>query len=104
MATERARELKRIPIGIEATGKRKETDSMGEIDVPANHYWGAQTERALIHFAIGNERLPKEVFHAYGYVKKAAAHVNAAAFFTYPLSLIHISEPTRQAENSYAVF
>ena len=79
MATERARELKRIPIGIEATGKRKETDSMGEIDVPANHYWGAQTERALIHFAIGDERLPTEVFHAYGYVKKAAAHVNAAA-------------------------
>jgi fumarate hydratase, class II len=79
MATERARELKRIPIGIEATGKRKETDSMGEIDVPASHYWGAQTERALIHFAIGDERLPKEVFNAYGYVKKAAAHVNAAA-------------------------
>ena len=64
MATERARELKQIPIGIDATGKRKETDSMGEIDVPADHYWGAQTERALIHFAIGDERLPKEVFHA----------------------------------------
>ena len=79
MATERARELKQIPIGIDATGKRKETDSMGEINVPADRYWGAQTERALIHFAIGDERLPKEVFHAYGYVKKAAAHVNSAA-------------------------
>src|ERR1039457_1408078 len=79
MATEGAPEMKRIPIGIDATGKRKETDSMGEIDVPANRYWGAQTERALIHFAIGDDRLPKEVFHAYGYVKKAAAHVNAAA-------------------------
>jgi fumarate hydratase class II len=71
--------LKRIPIGIDATGTRKETDSMGEINVPADRYWGAQTERALIHFAIGDDRLPKEVFHAYGYVKKAAAHVNAAA-------------------------
>ena len=79
MATEGARELRQTAIGIDASGKRKETDSMGEIDVPANHYWGAQTERALIHFAIGDERLPKEVFHAYGYVKKAAAHVNAAA-------------------------
>jgi len=79
MATERARELKRIRIGIDATGARKETDSMGDIDVPANRYWGAQTERALIHFAIGDDRLPKQVFHAYGYVKKAAAHVNAKA-------------------------
>src|ERR1039458_278603 len=79
MATEGARELRQVSLGIDATGVRKETDSMGDIDVPANHYWGAQTERALIHFAIGNERLPKEVFHAYGYVKKAAAHVNAAA-------------------------
>jgi fumarate hydratase class II len=69
----------RIPIGIGATGKRKETDSMGEIEVPANHYWGAQTERSLIHFAIGEDRMPKQVYHAYGYVKKAAALVNAAA-------------------------
>ena len=67
----------RIPIGIPATGKRKETDSMGEIEVPANRYWGAQTERSLIHFAIGEDRMPKQVYHAYGYVKKAAAFVNA---------------------------
>lgn len=79
MATEGARELKQISIGIDLTGVRKETDSMGDIDVPANRYWGAQTERALTHFAIGDDRLPKQVFHAYGYVKKAAAHVNAAA-------------------------
>jgi fumarate hydratase class II len=71
--------LKQIPIGIEATGKRKEVDSMGEIEVPANHYWGAQTERSLIHFAIGDDRMPKQVYHAYGYVKKAAALVNARA-------------------------
>jgi fumarate hydratase class II len=70
---------KHLPIGIEATGERKETDSMGEIEVPANHYWGAQTERSLIHFAIGDDHMPKQVYHAYGFVKKAAALVNAAA-------------------------
>src|SRR6202162_4667700 len=51
---------------------------MGEIEVPANHYWGAQTERSLIHFAIGDDHMPKQVYHAYGFVKKAAALVNAA--------------------------
>ena len=70
-----AQELLPISIGIEAAGKRKETDSMGEIEVPANHYWGAQTERSLIHFAIGDDHMPKQLYHAYGYVKKAAAQV-----------------------------
>ncbi|CAM4337266.1 class II fumarate hydratase [Kerstersia similis] len=68
-----------IPIGINATGVRHETDSMGGIDVPADRYWGAQTQRSLVHFSIGNDRMPKRVYHAYGYVKKAAALVNAAA-------------------------
>jgi fumarate hydratase, class II len=68
-----------IPIGIRATGMRRETDSMGEIEVPADRYWGAQTQRSLVHFAIGDDRMPKRVYHAYGYVKKAAALVNAAA-------------------------
>jgi len=68
-----------IPIGIAATGQRHETDSMGGIDVPADRYWGAQTERSLVHFSIGDDRMPKRVDHAYGYVKKAAALVNAAA-------------------------
>jgi fumarate hydratase, class II len=68
-----------IPIGIDATGKRRETDAMGEVDVPADRYWGAQTERSLVHFSIGDDRMPKRVCHAYGYVKKAAALVNAAA-------------------------
>ena len=72
-------DLRPIPIGIEAAGKSTESDSMGEIEVPANHYWGAQTERSLIHFAIGDDHMPKQVYHAYGYVKKAAAQVNAAA-------------------------
>ena len=59
--------------------QRHETDSMGGIDVPADRYWGAQTQRSLVHFAIGDDRMPKRVYHAYGYVKKAAALVNAAA-------------------------
>jgi fumarate hydratase class II len=71
--------IRDIPIGIDATGERHETDSMGGIDVPADHYWGAQTQRSLIHFSIGGDRMPKRVYHAYGYVKKAAALVNAAA-------------------------
>ncbi len=79
MAEHEARELKQIPIGIHATGKRKESDAMGEIEVPANQYWGAQTERSLIHFAIGEDRMPKEVYHALGYVKKAAALVNMSS-------------------------
>jgi hypothetical protein len=57
-----------IPIGIDATGTRRETDSMGAIEVPADKYWGAQTQRSLIHFSIGTDRMPKSVYHAYGYV------------------------------------
>jgi len=68
-----------IPIGLDATGMRKEFDSLGTVEVPAGHYWGAQTQRSLQHFNIGNDRMPKEVYHAYGYVKKAAAVVNTAA-------------------------
>ena len=52
---------------------------MGTIAVPAEHYWGAQTQRSLIHFSIGDDHMPKAVYHAYGYVKKAAAIVNAEA-------------------------
>ncbi|HUI21417.1 MAG TPA: class II fumarate hydratase [Methylocella sp.] len=71
--------MSETPIGINATGTRRETDSMGEIEVPADRYWGAQTQRSLIHFSIGDDLMPKRVYHAYGYVKKAAALVNAAA-------------------------
>jgi len=71
--------LRDAPIGIDATGQRHETDSMGGIDVPADRYWGAQTQRSLVHFSIGDDRMPKRVYHAYGYVKKAAALVNNAA-------------------------
>src|SRR5580658_3150190 len=72
-------ELRDVPIGIDATGLRRETDAMGAVDVPADRYWGAQTERSLVHFAIGDDRMPKRVYHAYGYVKKAGALVNETA-------------------------
>ena len=68
-----------LPIGLDATGMRQEFDSLGRVEVPANRYWGAQTQRSLQHFNIGNDRMPKEVYHAYGYVKKAAAVVNTRA-------------------------
>jgi len=68
-----------IPIGLDATGMRREFDSLGEVEVPANRYWGAHTQRSLRHFSIGEDRMPKEVYHAYGYVKKAAAIVNTRA-------------------------
>ena len=68
-----------IPIGLDFTGMRKEFDSLGDVEVPADRYWGAQTQRSLQHFNIGHDRMPKEVYHAYGYVKKAAAVVNTAA-------------------------
>ena len=55
---------------------RIEFDSMGQVKVPACRLWGAQTQRSLIHFSIGRDRMPIEVYHAYGYVKKAAAIVN----------------------------
>ena len=68
-----------LPIGLDATGMRREFDSLGDVEVPADRYWGAQTQRSLQHFNIGHDRMPKQVYHAYGYVKKAAAVVNTAA-------------------------
>lgn len=55
---------------------RIETDSMGEIDVPANVYWGAQTQRSLHHFNIGSDVMPREMIRALGILKKAAAITN----------------------------
>lgn len=57
-------------------GVRIETDGMGEIAVPAGHYWGAQTQRSLHHFAIGQDRMPPELIRAFAILKKAAALVN----------------------------
>ncbi len=55
---------------------RIETDSMGEIQVPADRYFGAQTARSLIHFDIGTETMPREIIRGMGILKKAAAIVN----------------------------
>jgi len=79
MTTDKGPEILKIPIGINASGTRRETDSMGAVEVPADRYWGAQTARSLVHFSIGDDHMPKQVYHAYGYVKKAAAAVNADA-------------------------
>ena len=56
---------------------RRETDSMGAIEVPADHYWAAQTQRSLHHFAIGRDRMPDRIIRAFGLLKHAAADVNA---------------------------
>ena len=58
------------------TKTRTESDSMGKIEVPANVYWGAQTERSLLHFNIGRDTMPPELIHAFGILKKACALVN----------------------------
>ncbi len=59
-----------------AKNTRSESDSFGALDIPANKVWGAQTERSLRNFRIGAERMPIEIIHALGLVKRAAAEVN----------------------------
>ncbi len=58
------------------TRTRIESDSMGQIEVPANVYWGAQTQRSLLHFNIGRDTMPPELIRAFGILKKACALVN----------------------------
>src|SRR5215813_5205960 len=55
---------------------RTESDSMGNIEVPANVYWGAQTQLSLLHFDIGRDTMPPELIRAFGILKKACALVN----------------------------
>src|ERR1700683_4222729 len=62
--------------GGQAPRTRIESDSMGQIEVPANVYWGAQTERSLLHFNIGRDTMPPELIRAFGTLKKACALVN----------------------------
>src|SRR3974377_2393934 len=57
---------------------RKETDSLGEVDVPADKLWGAQTQRSLEHFSIGTDLIPREMISAYAIPKKGAANANFA--------------------------
>jgi len=58
------------------TDMRKETDSLGEVEVPADKLWGAQTQRSLEHFSIGKDLIPREMITAYAILKKAAATAN----------------------------
>src|SRR6266700_79747 len=55
---------------------RTETDSLGEVKVPANKLWGAQTQRSLEHFSLGKDLMPREMITAYAILKKAAAAAN----------------------------
>jgi fumarate hydratase class II len=64
------------PQGAPAAPTRSESDSMGKMNVPADRYYGAQTARSLIHFAIGKDMMPPELIRAFGILKKAAALVN----------------------------
>ncbi len=56
---------------------RLEHDSLGPVEVPADRFWGAQTQRSLAHFHIGHERWPRSFIRALGVVKRSAAIVNA---------------------------
>src|ERR1700724_2042599 len=61
------------------TDMRKETDSLGEVNVPADTLWGAQTQRSLEHFSIGKDLIPRETISSYATLKKAAATANHAS-------------------------
>ena len=63
-------------IGVTSSHTRLEKDTMGFIEVPADRYWGAQTQRSLHHFSIGHDVMPRELVRALGVLKKAAAQVN----------------------------
>jgi fumarate hydratase class II len=63
----------------ERAATRTESDTLGEVEVPADRYWGAQTQRSLHHFSIGEDRMPVEVIRALGLLKKACALVNASS-------------------------
>src|ERR1700759_2820275 len=58
------------------TAVRVESDSMGEVQIPADKLWGAQTQRSLEHFSIGKDLIPREMITAYATLKKAAAIAN----------------------------
>ena len=60
------------------TNMRKESDSLGMVEVPAYKLWGAQTQRLLEHFTIGSDLIPREMIFAYAILKKAAATANHA--------------------------
>ena len=63
---------------IQAETVRQETDSFGQVSVPSDKVWGAQTQRSLEHFTIGHDLIPREMIQAYAILKKAAANANFA--------------------------
>ena len=63
---------------MSATTVRRETDSLGGVDVPSTKLWGAQTQRSLEHFSIGHDLIPREMIASYAILKKAAANANYA--------------------------
>src|SRR6516165_6610933 len=64
---------------IVMSNMRKETDSLGVVEVPADRLWGAQTQRSLEDFSIGKDLIPREMITAYAILKKAAAATNHSA-------------------------
>src|SRR3981081_3187985 len=66
----------RKPRRMNMTSMRKETDSLGVVEVPADKLWGAQTQRSLEHFSIGKDLIPREMITAYAPLKKPAAIAN----------------------------
>src|ERR1700722_15910658 len=73
---QRTSAMARSKISQQTGSTRTETDSFGPIEVPADRYWGAQTERSRRNFRIGHDRMPMEIIHALGIVKLAAAETN----------------------------
>ena len=77
---------------------RTEKDSMGSVKVQNNRYYGAQTQRSLNNFKIGNEAFPREFIRAYGIVKQAALKVNTSAGLidsNISVSYTHLTLPTK---------
>ena len=94
---------------------RIEHDTMGEIAVPAEHYWGAQTQRSIQNFPIGGERQPREIITAFAYLKEACARgaaicdvyakwkrMNALGINTTRLLANYINHPTRELHKVFA--
>src|SRR5690349_14457051 len=74
--TMRTELMRRARWGVAAMLNRIETDTMGQVEVPQDRYYGAQTARSMMNFKIGNERFPREFIRALGILKKAAAEAN----------------------------
>jgi len=69
------------PAGSNPKAKRKESDSMGTVEVPADRYYGAQTERSLHHFDIAHDTMPAPLIHAFGHLKRACVLANQVLGF-----------------------